>query len=63
MQITRNAVETTAGPSEWFTGSVTWGDHVTDEEYSARAATRPVIPAWPMSSPCTRGLTDNISEK
>ncbi|CAA9312720.1 MAG: hypothetical protein AVDCRST_MAG90-563, partial [uncultured Microvirga sp.] len=22
MQITRNSIETTAGPSEWFTGSV-----------------------------------------
>jgi hypothetical protein len=45
MQITRNSLETTPGPSEWFTGavyidtvatpSVTWGEHVSDEEYGA----------------------------
>jgi hypothetical protein len=49
MQITKNSVQTAAGPSEWFTdlamlevddegNPATWGDHVTDEEYNAAPA-------------------------
>ena len=47
MQITRNNLDTSPGPSDWFTGSVFvdtvaapsegsqigWGEHVTDDEY------------------------------
>ena len=35
MEITRNGVNTIAGPSEWFTGAVyvDAGDDVSDQEY------------------------------
>jgi hypothetical protein len=54
MKITRNSEETATGPSDWFTGAVyvdtvevndsgspvTWGEHMSDEEYLAAPATR-----------------------
>ena len=35
MQITRNSVETAAGPGAWFTGA---GGPVADQEYVSREA-------------------------
>jgi len=40
MQITRNSIETMAGPSDWFTGSV-YVDSIAAPSGASRASLRP----------------------
>jgi hypothetical protein len=38
MEITRNTLTTNPGPPDWFAGTVSWGEHVTDEDYGKAPA-------------------------